>query len=358
LAARSRTLAILGVIATLSVSCGTAGDVLTPLPVSGGACPPARLLCNQGCVDLQSDANNCGACGHECLGTACALGLCAPTLVASGRADSAAGALASNGSIIYWHDNAAHAVMSMDLLQNSPTVLAADVANVFWMSINGNTLAASTYQLVPNQVIRVPLAGGNPVSLATEPVTLEGVALDDTYAYFTTDEMPDNGSLWRVPLAGGATETLLSSIKANVIALDADQVYFTSYGPGRVLKVPKIGGIPTVLADNQPGPWHVVVSAGYAYWTNHYGDTIMRAPTDASAAPVPVVQGLQGPQAIVVDGTTIYFTTATDNSVWRLQPGGVPLALAVSQNWPKNIALAGNRVVWVNTDGTVMSVAK
>jgi sugar lactone lactonase YvrE len=220
-------------------------------------------------------------------------------------------------------------------------------------------LVATTYQQVPtNHVISVPRSGGTRVNLAEEPVTLEGVALDDTYAYFATDEMPEVGTLWRVPLAGGATETQVTSIQANIIALDADQVYFTSYGPGRVLKVPKVGGNVSVLGDNQAGPWQVAIGAGYAYWTNHYGDSIMRAPIDGSAPPSTVIAGLQGPQAIAVEGSNIYFTTATDGTVMKMQLGGAPLALAVGQNWPKNIAIAGTRVVWVNTDGFVMSVPR
>jgi hypothetical protein len=33
------------------------------------------------CSDTQSDAHNCGACGHDCLGVACSGGLCAPEAI-------------------------------------------------------------------------------------------------------------------------------------------------------------------------------------------------------------------------------------------------------------------------------------
>ena len=78
----------------------------------------------------ESDAHNCGACAHDCEGAACALGLCAATIVAPGRAASAAGALATDGSIVYWHDNAAQQIMSLDLSKNDPSTVLASLANV------------------------------------------------------------------------------------------------------------------------------------------------------------------------------------------------------------------------------------
>ena len=43
----------------------------------GGVCKGTQCAC--GCVDLTSDAKNCGACGHECVGgDICAAGSCAP----------------------------------------------------------------------------------------------------------------------------------------------------------------------------------------------------------------------------------------------------------------------------------------
>jgi hypothetical protein len=44
---------------------------------SGNVCPPQRFMCGTSCVDVQSDRNNCGACGVVCTGsTACIAGAC------------------------------------------------------------------------------------------------------------------------------------------------------------------------------------------------------------------------------------------------------------------------------------------
>lgn len=45
-----------------------------------GACPPGKELCQSGCVDLQTDDDNCGACGTACgAGQVCISGACTCT---------------------------------------------------------------------------------------------------------------------------------------------------------------------------------------------------------------------------------------------------------------------------------------
>jgi len=57
---------------------------------SGGACACAspKTTCGSTCSDLQTDPNNCGTCGHGCLGGTCALGMCQPVSVAGNLASA------------------------------------------------------------------------------------------------------------------------------------------------------------------------------------------------------------------------------------------------------------------------------
>jgi Stigma-specific protein, Stig1 len=49
-------------------------------PVDQGNCPTARVKCRGRCVNLQSDANNCGQCSNVCSAAeVCAGGACVPT---------------------------------------------------------------------------------------------------------------------------------------------------------------------------------------------------------------------------------------------------------------------------------------
>jgi hypothetical protein len=50
--------------------------------VCGTSCAAGENLCGNTCVDLQTDANNCGTCNHGCLGGTCSEGNCQPWLLA------------------------------------------------------------------------------------------------------------------------------------------------------------------------------------------------------------------------------------------------------------------------------------
>src|SRR5579884_918896 len=70
-------------------NCGACGNVCSggTSCVSGGCtCPNGQTLCGGACVDTQTDPNNCGACGEQCVdGGACQNGQCqCPTVFCGG----------------------------------------------------------------------------------------------------------------------------------------------------------------------------------------------------------------------------------------------------------------------------------
>jgi hypothetical protein len=54
-----------------------------------GVCTCTLSTCGGSCVDLQSDAANCGTCGHDCIGGTCSEGICQPFVLASPPVGSA-----------------------------------------------------------------------------------------------------------------------------------------------------------------------------------------------------------------------------------------------------------------------------
>jgi hypothetical protein len=76
--------------ASVVLACGAfGGDEATPAEDAGpspeastvDAAPPPPDACVS--ANVASDPNNCGACGHSCLGGDCAAGVCLPTIVAT-----------------------------------------------------------------------------------------------------------------------------------------------------------------------------------------------------------------------------------------------------------------------------------
>jgi hypothetical protein len=59
---------------------GDEGDVSTPGAVCIPACDSSQTCCARQCLDLETDARNCGKCGNACAsGSACVKGACTPT---------------------------------------------------------------------------------------------------------------------------------------------------------------------------------------------------------------------------------------------------------------------------------------
>ena len=60
----------------------------TSTATGGDACPGATL-CGDACTNTAFDPSNCGACGHDCGGGTCDLGVCAPVVLRDSLASPA-----------------------------------------------------------------------------------------------------------------------------------------------------------------------------------------------------------------------------------------------------------------------------
>jgi hypothetical protein len=65
------------------------------------ACNSPYLTCSNTCLDPRDDATNCGSCGHNCLGGACATGGCQPAVVVNSLAEYSS-LFGVDGSYVYY----------------------------------------------------------------------------------------------------------------------------------------------------------------------------------------------------------------------------------------------------------------
>jgi hypothetical protein len=115
------------------------------------------------------------------------------------------------------------------------------------------------------------------------------------------------------------------------LAIDAAFVYWTNLDDGTVMKVPLAGGDPTTLVSDQFQPGAIAVDADALYWANGFlsfdtaAGSVMKLAFD-SGLPQELVGAQYGPRDLNVDGTSVYWITwgAPDawgvNAVMRLEP--------------------------------------
>ena len=238
-------------------------------------CAPGCTACgNDTCVDLTADPQHCGSCATTCNATLSCVSstcecapresLCAAVCVeleADPTNCGTCGTACTGGAC-----NGGHCVF--------PTVLAANL----------------------------------------EKPT--GLAVDSTNVYFATT------TINRVPIGSGPVTTL-GGTRANTMAIDGNNVYWSDVGVG-IQKIPLGGGAATILAPQGQGV-QIAVDATNVYWTDNFPDAVEGYKVNQ----VPIAGGTVAELAdddgfglggLAVSGSVIYFATPT--ALFRTSPSG------------------------------------
>src|SRR5262249_41684158 len=158
-------------------------------------------------------------------------------------------------------------------------------------------------------IMKVPLDGGDPTTLADTVIQANGIAIDDTNIYVTKDL-----SIVELPLDGGTPVTLASAQGASYgVALDSDNVYWAvsdALNDGAVMKAP-LRGDPTTTVAVTPEPDQVATDGRDVYWTEVADRAIAMAPIDGGA--VTTIASAHIPTSIALDGQSVYWTDAGRN---------------------------------------------
>jgi hypothetical protein len=198
--------------------------------------------------------------------------------------------------------------------------------------------------------------GATPVSLAPDQHAAQGLALAGGQAYWVA-----SNSLMTMPLAGGSNaEVLLHSDEARDVAVDANNVYYSTYdSPGAVRAVPRAGGSPVTLLEGLVYPRRPAVDEENVYVTTGDG-YVMKAPLAGGAATTLAHVGNPA-SYLALDGDRIYFARVGDQAaIFMVGKNGEGLAKVADADPGAShfdVAVDGSNVYFTSTRG-VMRLAK
>ena len=285
---------------------------------------------------------------------ACDGAACVPEVVVGGLA--LPWAVTTSGGWVYFTVSGASRgaatdgyVMRVPGAGGAPQVVAKDLRIPNQLVVGGGWVYW-TSTLASGGVYRAPVDGSaSPTLLAADQQNAIGIALDDTTLYWTAQ-----GSLWSLPVAtpAAAPFKLVDGAGSALLALNGASVLWGDAAPSSTLKAArKSDGVVTDLVGGIESPNGIVATDDFAFFTsmgstNRIGRIDLKNPAQWAW----IAAGQSGPSAIAVDQGYVYWTNFDGGTVLRVLAlgAGVPEVVAVGQDHPDGIALDADYVYWTN----------
>lgn len=170
----------------------------------------------------------------------------------------------------------------------------------------------------------------------------------------TTEAAPGCGSA-----STGAVQLLASAPGSSFftdLALDKRFVYVADYYAHKLLRVPRCGGKPVVLATSAHGPSRVKRMGPWAFYVapganagsgNEQPGSLWRVMADGSSPPQQIVTDIKYPLDLAAGGGRVYWTTYNGGTVESVAADGSDhRVLASGEAYTASVAVAGGVVAW------------
>jgi len=213
--------------------------------------------------------------------------------------------MAAVAGYLYWVTRDTGLVARAPMLPGSTVeTIATGQGDVGGIASDGVTVYWDNYPTAGN-IFAKRVGSATQTALLPTPIDkLTGIRLVGSSLFFLTE----TGGLFRVPVTGGAPETIVPDIGTFELAVDGDDVFLANATFDKILRasIANKTAVDVAVAD---GPWGIVVDATHVYYANESGGTIARAPRTGGAPEI--LATADTPVGIAVDATTVYWTTRT-----------------------------------------------
>ncbi len=331
-------------------------EASSPSPVAGTAVPDPP---DTGCaVSIDSDPKNCGACGRDCLGSACLKGLCRPELVATALKDP--WYLALDAANVYWTDVTGGAITRVDkagltapielaVAESGPFAVAVDAAHVYWTNRGDGTIVRANKD-----------DGGARTVLAMSDGPRE-IALDDASIYWSAEGSDaSTGGVFRAAKDGAAPVALAPRGGSPMgLALAGPRVCWADHALGKIFVLPEAAGPAREIASGLASPSRLATDDARVFWLSDTDDAVQSAPLGGGPATTLATGKRVTIGGIAVDLTSVYWVNSGAGTLSRVaKSGGAPLTLAAGQVVPVAVAVDATHVYWTTRGGSIFRVAK
>lgn len=191
--------------------------------------------------------------------------------------------------------------------------------------------------------------------LAALPQPIAGPLFGDGDAVYWVDP----GGIARARLPGGPREALASGAHRPQLALGPDSVFAcaeSSEAPAlSLVRVPKAGGEPSVLAELDAAHCVLAADAGAVYYAAHERSSgepaLYRLSLEPGATPQRLARGVPVAAELAVDAEHLYWSAAAARRIARKPvAGGKWEYFTGTRGAPRGLQLAGADVLWSDGD--------
>ncbi len=350
----------------------TTPDGATTTP-DGATTTPDGAPCT---ADTQSDAENCGRCGHDCGGGSCTQGKCEAVTVADVARPAG---LATDGTFLYVTSYSGGQVLKLEKLPQKPVVpIGSSVPSAMGIAVGGNNVYVTNEEgaSTTGGIHRCVLPACTAFTRITPLDYAHYVAVTGTNVFASTQD-----SVVRTNLDGTSPVKIAGYTQCFGIAADDTHVYVGSFNP-ELQRIQYDGGSPTPM-----GPRNASTSDGFVTVD---GDRVFWAYEDNGSKKGQVLSSLKAAPAtrttytgegkrslgIAADADWVYWADGgtvvnntlvgdgTLNACPRVGcPGSGPTVLATGLKGSGQVVLDAKYVYWAElgtsgADGRVRKVAK